>query len=72
MRQKASERKYVTFTRSSIIVYPYSAKELGLTDGMTFFDAVLHDVNGTGTLYCQNKTKFRGRFQVVPDEETNC
>jgi hypothetical protein len=67
---KAVERHCIRFTRSSIIVYPYQAKELGLVDGMKFFDATLHDVNGTGVLYCQNKTRYRGDYAVIPTEET--
>jgi hypothetical protein len=57
---RASERDYVLFTRSSIIVYGKAAKRLGVKDGEIFMGSCMHDVNGTGVLYGMNYTDRRG------------
>lgn len=69
MKTKATDRTFLRFTRSSVIVYPIVVKKLGLKDLDVFYDAVLHDVNGSGVLYGINKTDYLGDYDVIENPE---
>lgn len=60
--QELRKKQTVRFTRSSVIVYPEAAQLLGLKDGDELFAAILHDVNGRGTLYARNKLDLIGFY----------
>lgn len=62
---KATEREFIRFTRSSIIIYPKVAAKLNLKDGDIIYNAVLHDVNNSGILYANNKTNLNGDYDYV-------
>jgi hypothetical protein len=65
---KAADRKFIRFTRSSVIVPPKIGRALGLSDGSQFLSSILHDVNGSGMLYGINKTDILGDLylQLMP------
>jgi len=60
---KAAERLQIRFTRSSVIVYKAVAELVELKHGDELFGAILHDVNGAGNLYGQNKIDLLGTYE---------